>query len=329
MTKIAICGLGNIGQVHLQNLQTLRGCEIAGIFDQRAEVRERLAESYGVRAYLSLEELWNDEQSHAVVIATPTASHRELTLAALSRNKHVFVEKPLAGTLEDAQAIVDAAGASSCCVQVGFCERFNPQYIEAKRAVQGGSLGKIRAIYSSRVAPYSLSDPSWELGVLDTAVHNLDLILWLMGRAPVTVQARGAQLYPESSIPHTVATLLQFADGELATDQITWLRDRAHPLSQCARSRMSILGSEGSFDIDLSGRPSALLTADEYKMTDTVILGAPEYYGCLKLQFEAFLRSLENGGCVLAPPEDALLAEKVVIAAHESLRNGGKEISLS
>ena len=329
MTKLAICGLGNIGQVHLQNLRSLRGCEISGIFDLRAEVLERHAKIYGVRTYGSVDELLHDEDSDAVVIATPTASHRELTLAALACGKHVFLEKPLAGTLEDAQAIVEAASVSDRCVQVGFCERFNPQYMEAKRAILTGALGSVRAIYSSRIAPYALSDPSWELGVLDTAVHNFDLILWLMGRVPVKIQSRGVQLYAESAIPHTATTTLQFADGELATDQITWLRDGSHPLSQCARSRMSILGSRGSFEIDLSGRPSALLTADRYRMIDTVILGAPEYYSCLKLQLEGFLRSMEEGEPVLASPAEALLTEKVAIAAHQSLLSGGQEITLS
>ena len=100
MTKLAICGLGNIGQVHLQNLRSLRGCEISGIFDLRAEVLERHAKIYGVRTYGSVDELLHDEDSDAVVIATPTASHRELTLAALACDKHVFLEKPLAGSGE-------------------------------------------------------------------------------------------------------------------------------------------------------------------------------------------------------------------------------------
>ena len=322
MTNIAICGLGNIGLVHFHNIRSLRGCRISGIFDVRPDVRKRLAAAHGVKTYHHSEELFADGETDAVVIATPTASHRELTLAALAHGKHVFVEKPLAGTLKDAQEIADAACATAFLVQVGFCERFNPQYLEAKRAVLAGALGEVRAIYSSRVAPYALSDPSWELGVLDTAVHNLDLILWLMGRTPATVQARGVQLYAESSIPHTITTTLQFAGGALATDQITWLRDAPHPLAQCARSRMLILGSKGSFEIDLSARPAALLTAEHYRMIDTVIIGAQEYYGCLKLQFEAFLRSVETGEPVLASAAEALLAEKVVLAACNSLALG-------
>ena len=69
--------------------------------------------------------------------------------------------------------------------------------------------------------------------MLDTAVHNLDLILWLMGRPPVTVSSHGVQVYADSAIPHSVTTLLRFADGALATDHIAWIKDSAHPLSHC------------------------------------------------------------------------------------------------
>ena len=328
MVNIAICGLGNIGKVHLSNLRSLRGCAITGIFDARREVSGPLAEANGVSEYSNLDAMFADDRADAIVVATPSSSHRELTVRALDSGRHVFVEKPLAGTLADAEAIVNAAAASDRLVQVGFCERFNAQYIEARSAVQVGSLGRVRAIYSSRIAPLQLCDPTWELGALDTAVHNLDLILWLMGRAPHAVQSRGVQVYPSPAIPHSVVTSLRFPDGALATDHITWLDDRAHPLHECARSRMLILGDKGSFEVDLSARPSALLQASSYRMRDTVILGGPEYYGCLKLQFESFFRSIEEGVPVLAPPADALFVEKVALAARDSLMRN-EEIAIA
>ncbi|MGH9663486.1 MAG: Gfo/Idh/MocA family protein, partial [Bryobacteraceae bacterium] len=282
----------------------------------------------GIRGYPSYEDLLEDPETAAVVVATPSSSHRTLVIAALEAGKHVFVEKPLAGTLEDAAAIVAAAARAGRVAQAGFCERFNVNYLEAKRAVSSGALGRIRSIQTSRVAPFSFSDPAWDLGVLDTAVHNFDLTLWLTGKAPVSVLARGVQVYGENRIPHAVTTLLSFADGALATDHIAWLKDDAHPLHQCARSRMMLQGEAGSFSIDLTDRPSALLTAGGYRKLDTIIVGRPDYYGCLKLQFEAFLRSIEDGAKVLAPLEDALLTERVALAARDSLASG-KEVRLS
>jgi len=324
MTSLSIIGLGNIGRVHLDNLRSLRGCRVAGVFDVHPSSAD-----LGVPVYPSLEALLEDPAASAVVIATPTDSHAELTERALASGKHVFVEKPLAGTLEDAVRITEAARKHpNQVVQVGFCERFNVNYLEARRAVLAGSLGELRAIQTSRVAPYGTSNPAWELGVLDTAVHNFDLILWLKQAVPISVLAKGARVYRKSLSPDSVTTILTFADGSIATDHIAWMQDGGFPLNQCARSRMTLQGTDGYFEIDLTGRPSAIRTSDGYRAIDSVIIGAPEYAGCLKLQFEYFLRSLEEGAPVLAPPEDALLTERVALAALQSLRTG-KEIQLA
>lgn len=326
MVNFAIVGYGNIGKVHASNLATLRNCNVAGVHDVLSTALSDAPA--GVRRYDAVAEMLDDSSVDAVVVSTPTDSHRAFAEAVLRAGKHLFIEKPLAGTFADAEAIVRAARDTPVCAQAGFCERFNPQYLEAKRAVESGAIGSIRAIQSSRVAPYSLGNPAWELGILDTAVHNFDLILWLMKQAPATVQCVGTRLYPDASIVHTATTVLRFENGAMATDQIAWLLDDEHPLHECARSSMRIMGTHGTFDIDLSTRPSALLTGRSYRQIDTVILGGPDYYGCLKLQFEAFLRSIEEGQPVMAPLSDALLAEKVVIAASESLKSG-REVSLS
>src|ERR1700753_889939 len=173
MARIAICGIGNIGTVHLHNLRSMRGCEVAGIFDAHGSAWKDLAVSCGVRVYGSIAELLSDRSVDALVIATPSDSHRALTEEALAAGKHVFVEKPLAGTLEDARAMIEAAAkCPGQGVQAGLCDRFTPQFREARRAVQNQSLGRLRAIHSSRVAPFAMGNPSWELGALDTAVHN-------------------------------------------------------------------------------------------------------------------------------------------------------------
>ncbi len=322
MMSLAICGVGNIGKVHVENLQSIRGCRIAGLFDANRAELDKVAAQHGLRAYASLEETLSDASVQAVVVATPSGTHADITLKALSAGKHVFVEKPLAGTLEDARRIVDAARTSPQVAQVGFCERFNVNYLEAKRAVRNGSLGRIRAMHTSRVAPYTMSNPAWELGVLDTAVHNIDLTVWLMGAMPAAVLTRAVQVYPDSSIPHSATILMTFPDGAMAVDHIAWLKDQGHPLNQCARSRMMIHGEFGIFETDLTDRPSSLLTGDGLRKLDSVIIGAPEYAGCLKLQFEYFLRAIEEGAPVQSPVEGALATEKVVMAALRSLRSG-------
>lgn len=327
MIGIAICGTGNIGEVHARNLVRLRGCRLAGLHDRDQARSGRLAEAIGTTAYESFEQLLKDPQVHAVVVATPSDSHAAVACAAMEAGKHVLIEKPLAATVEDCQQILHTARKTSVVAQAGFCERFNPNHLEARRAAKSGQLGEVRAIHTFRMAPYGMSDPRWPLGVLDTSVHNLDLILWMMGEAPQTVLARGTRVYEESDICHSATILLQFSNGAMAVEHIAWVQDDGHPLNQCARSRMMIQGSRGSFFIDLQTRPSAFLAEGEYRMIDSVILGGPEYSGCLRAQFDSFLESIEAGAPVLAPLEDAVLTERVAIAAKESLQSG-REVRL-
>ncbi|MDA2926560.1 Gfo/Idh/MocA family oxidoreductase, partial [Acidobacteria bacterium AH-259-G07] len=304
------------------NLLSLRGCQVVGLFDTDIHRLQEIVRRFSLRPYASEGELFSDESVEAVVLSTPSHIHREQCLKALEANKHVFVEKPLASNMNDAQEILRASEASRRVVQVGFCERCNVNYLEAKRAIDRGRLGRIRAIQTSRFAPYDLGDPTWDLGILDVAVHNLDLILWLTGRFPTSVFTKAVQVYRDSSIPHAGVIILNFEDGSFATDHIYWVKDREHPLSHCARSRMFIQGEEGCFEVDLTTRPSSLLDQEEFRLLDSLVIGGPEYSGCLKLQFEYFLRSIEEGAEVVAPVADAVATQRLVEAAFESLQSG-------
>jgi predicted dehydrogenase len=314
---VAVCGVGNIGSMHIESLRSLRGCHVSGVFDIDPGRVAEVAGTNGFRACATFDELLADPDTQAVVLATPAEFHRTGVTAALAAGKHVFVEKPVATTMADARAIAAAARRSPLVVQVGFCERFNPQYIEARRLVP--RLGRIQAVQSSRMAPLEFSDPSWELGALDTAVHNFDLILWLTGARPLSVTAFGARLYPDLSIPTAITTVIQFEGGMVATDHISWVSLDAHPLRKNARSRMTLFGEQGIFEVDLFSRPSSLLTLNDLSQPDTVILGGPEYYGSLKLQLEAFLRAIETNGPSPVPVEDAVRVEAIALAANESL----------
>lgn len=318
--RVAVCGLGNIGWTHLANLLTMRGSTVAGVFDRNAERAGTVARRHDLPAYRDWSALLADRSVDAVVLATPGAAHRRGVLDCLEAGKHVFVEKPLADDADDARAIVAAAARSRAVVQVGFCERFNPSFLEAKAAMP--RLGRVSSVQSSRVAPLALSDPAWRLGPLDTAVHNFDLICWLTGLRPVTVRALPAHIYADVPGPTAVTTVVRFDGGLTAVDHVAWVRDGHHPLAVCARARLTLFGESGVFDVDLSSRPASLLTADGYAQPDSVILGRPDYYGCLRLQLDAFLRAIETGAPSPVPAADGLRAELVAVAALSSLTSG-------
>ena len=321
--RVAVCGLGNIGTVHLANLLTLRGCAVSGVYD--TDRKQAVARRFDVPAYRDWPALLADRAADAVVLATPAADHRRGVLDCLEAGQSVFVEKPLAETADDARAVVAAAARSNVPVQVGFCERFNPSFLEAKAAVP--RLGRVASVQSSRVAPLALSDPAWRLGPLDTAIHNFDLICWLTGRRPLSVTAHAARLYADAPGPTAVTTVIRF-DGVLtAVGHVAWVRDARHPLAACARARMTLYGDAGVFDIDLSSRPASLLTSDGYTQPDTVTLGRPDDFGCLRLQLDAFLRAVETGASPV-PAADGLRAELLAIAALHTLERG-HEVAIS
>ena len=179
-------------------------------------------------------------------------------------------------------------------------------------------------IRSSRIAPYAYGSPDWELGVLDTAVHNFDLILWLMEELPRTVTTKGVNVYDDSPMAHACATILSFDDGAIAVDSIAWVRQENHPLPHCAQSQMFIQGGRGSLGVDQSSRPAWVLDEQSFQNVDTVILGGPEYYACLKLQLDYFLAVLEGCATPAVTVDEALNAELVALAALRSLKVGGE-----
>lgn len=323
--RVAVCGLGNIGETHLANLLTMRGCVVAGVFDQDAERMQVIARRYDLPAYRDWPALLSDRSVDAIILATPGSAHRRGVLACLEADKHVFVEKPLAENVDDAKAIVVAAARARTIVQGGFCERFNSSFLEAKAAMP--RLGRVSSVQSSRVAPLSLANPAWRLGPLDTAVHNFDLICWLTGLRAVKLQAFSAQIYSDIPGPTAVTTVVRFDGGLTAIDHIAWVRDGAHPLAACARARMTLYGESGVFDVDLSTRPASLLTADAYVQPDSVVIGRTDYYGCLRLQLDAFLRAIETKSLSPVPAVDGLRAELIAIAALSSL-NTGLEVTI-
>lgn len=325
MIRVGIIGLGQIGMAHIANLRSLRGCRVAGGFDLTEPACRRAADTFGLKVYPSEHALLADPAIDAVVLATPSDAHCDGLLAATAAGKHVFVEKPLCDDVASARDLLRATRAFAGVVQVGFCERFNVGYLEAKRQV--ATIGPLRLIRTQRHSPFSLCNTEWPLGAFDTAVHNFDLVLWLTGLRPRTVRAYATRLYSDVQIPTAVTTVIQFDQGVTAVDETMWLKDQGHPLEQCSRSRMTVVGENGFVEVDLSTRPVATTSVGEHRSADTIILGGSDYFAGLKLQLEAFLRAIEEGSPAVVTVLDGYRAQVLAELASESSRNQ-REVSL-
>ena len=204
---IGVIGVGALGRHHARHLAALPEAELVGIFDVDRPRARAIAAEHGTRAFDDLDELLG--RVEAVSIAVPTLHHAEVGLHVLRRGIPVLMEKPLAGTLDDADALIALAEAQGVQLQVGHIERFNP----AIRAA-APYLGVPRYVESQRLAPYQPRGTDVAV-VLDLMIHDLDLILHLTGGAePTDVRANGiAVLSPNLDIANA---RVEFAGGAVA-----------------------------------------------------------------------------------------------------------------
>ena len=192
----------------------------------------RLAETVGAEATTDLDAVLRDPEVDAVDVCLPTPAHREATEQALRAGKHVFLEKPIALTLEDADAILRAAEASGRLFMVGLVLRFWPEYVELQRRVDAGDLGRITAVATRRLSPPAdwaawLGDPTQSGGTaVDLLVHDFDQMNWLFGK-PISVFAR-------EPAPGHVQALVEYEDGS-GTAEGSMRMPRSYPFSSTIR----------------------------------------------------------------------------------------------
>lgn len=205
--RVGLVGAGRMGKNHARVFSTLRHVELVGICDANATIGQTLAQKMGTHYMADMDELL--DKVDAVSIVTPTPSHFDLVMHCLERKIDVFVEKPITTTVREAEILAEAAARSGCIVQVGHIERFNPAYAELKHVLEEMT---VLAINFRRLSPYAGSNTDVDV-VLDLMIHDLDLVLDLVGAEPVALDARGLTAF-SGAIDHAYVTV-QFDSGPL------------------------------------------------------------------------------------------------------------------
>ena len=214
--KIGVAGAGVMGRNHARVLSELRGVELTTVFDPDAVTAEGVAAAYEANA-VTTAQAFVAAGLDAAIVATPNRFHADLSVALLEKGVHVLVEKPIAATVADAQAMIDAAKANNRVLMVGHVERFNPAVETVKRAIEGD---EIISIQITRVGPFP--PRMGEVGVvIDLAVHDIDIIRHLTGSEIVEVQPQLARTRAERED----TALLQFrlANGTIAHITTNWV----------------------------------------------------------------------------------------------------------
>ena len=193
--------------------------------------RARAGQRTGAAAYSDFTELLRRDDLDAVSVCTPDGLHREPCERAFEGGRHVLVEKPIATTVEDAEAIVAAARRAGVVLLVGHCLRFDPRYDQARQAVARGELGPIQTIYTRRANTVAAQD---RLGgrctlPLFLGVHDYDVMRWLADSEVERVTAESKWgLLREQGFPVEDANcaLLRFASGVLGIAELNWILPR-------------------------------------------------------------------------------------------------------
>jgi predicted dehydrogenase len=250
MTGVAILGAGFMGGVHAAGWRALaERASVAVVFSRSAERAERLADSSAARATTDLDDAIADPSVDVVDICLPTTLHRDAVERAFAAGKHVLLEKPIALTAEDADAIIATAERSGRLLMVGLVLRFWPEYVELERRVAAGEVGRPLVVSTQRLSPPAdwtdwIRDPSLSGGVpVDLLVHDFDQMNALLGR-PREIFARAAG-------DHVLA-VVEYQDGQGVAEG-----SMAMPTSYPFSSNIRVRGEEAVAEYAFSTAPAA------------------------------------------------------------------------
>jgi UDP-2-acetamido-3-amino-2,3-dideoxy-glucuronate N-acetyltransferase len=230
--RVAVVGCGHWGRNLVRTFHTLGA--LMALCETVPERAGELSSQYRVRT-LSPDEVLAATDIDGVVLATPAATHAHLAIRALEAGKHVFVEKPLALTVADAERIRAAAEANHRLVMVGHLLQYHPAFLRLKELVAEGRLGRLHYIYSNRLNLGRFrreEDVFWSF-----APHDISMIITLAGDAPESVEAVG-HCYLHNKIADVTTTHLRFANGINAHIFVSWL----HPFKE---QKLVVIGDGG------------------------------------------------------------------------------------
>ena len=255
MLRFALVGAGSIGKKHASCIRSIEGASIEAVVDTDLEAARALAGGEA-KAFATLDEALASGGIDAVDVCTPTPVHAPIAIAALEAGKHLLLEKPMARTLDECDAIIAAAQRAPGVAMVAHVLRFFPEYAAARDAVLAGKAGKPAVVRTSRGGKFPRGESSWYADIdqsggvaLDLIVHDFDWLLWCLGPA-TRVFARGMAPGRPRGQDYALVTI-NFASGCIAHVEGTWMRPSGF------ETWFEIAGDGGL--IDYSSRDSASL----------------------------------------------------------------------
>ena len=206
MVKIGVLGVGHLGKIHLKCINQIDDYELVGFYDTNAKQVTEVEKEFGIKGFSSVDELITAVD--VVDIVTPTIQHFDCAKSAIESSKHVFIEKPIVTTPDEARSLINLAKKANVKVQVGHVERFNPAFVAAREALDNPMF-----IECHRLALFNPRGTDVPV-VLDLMIHDIDVILSVVNSKVKNIHASGVNVV--SDTPDIANARIEFENGAVA-----------------------------------------------------------------------------------------------------------------
>ncbi len=335
--RIGQVGIGYWGKNLLRNFMSLPDVEVATACDRQESIIKDVSRQYpGIATTTDFDVLLRDDSIEGIVIATETPFHFRMARAALEAGKHVFVEKPMAQRVAEAEQLVDLAESKDLRLMVGHLLLYHPAFRFVEDLIDRGELGDVYYLYSVRVNLGIIRQRENALESL--APHDLSVALRFLNAEPVAVSANG-QAYIQKNVEDVAFAIVHFEDGKLAHLHTSWLDPhKVRKVTVVGSEKMAVIDDVATtekvriYDKGVDVKPGEQRYAD-YAEAMTLRSGdihIPKIDMREPLQLECahFVECIRSGATPRSDGRNGLSVVRILAAAQESLSRRGATVEL-
>jgi predicted dehydrogenase len=319
MLKVGIFGVGHLGKFHISNWKEIEGVKIVGFFDPNNDNANEVINTHGLKRFSDEEKLI--EACDIIDVITPTDLHYEVCMMAIRKGKHVFVEKPLAHTLQEGKDLVNMVREAGVKMQVGHVERFNPAYLALKEMNLNPMFIEVH-----RLAQFNPRGTEVSV-ILDLMIHDIDIILSLVKSDVKSISASGVAVMTDT--PDIANVRIEFNNGCVAN--LTSSR-----ISMKKMRKVRLFQKDAYIGIDLLEKKTEIIKLKQPEDVDvfsfdietpngkkTIAIANPsiEPLNAIKLELESFVDAIVNNKPTVVSEIDGYLAMEVAHKILDKINN--------
>ena len=319
MLKVGIFGVGHLGKFHISNWKEIEGVKIVGFFDPNNDNANEVINTHGLKRFSDEEKLI--EACDIIDVITPTDLHYEACMMAIRKGKHVFVEKPLAHTLQEGKDLVNMVREAGVKMQVGHVERFNPAYLALKELNLNPMFIEVH-----RLAQFNPRGTEVSV-ILDLMIHDIDIILSLVKSDVKSISASGVAVMTDT--PDIANVRIEFNNGCVAN--LTSSR-----ISMKKMRKVRLFQKDAYIGIDLLEKKTEIIKLKQPEDVDvfsfdidtpngkkTIAIANPsiEPLNAIKLELESFVDAIVNNKPTVVSEIDGYLAMEVAHKILDKINN--------